>query len=199
MTPQPPTADVLFAHDGGRHEPGPPDVELQRRARSLGRPFWLSKPAGIAGAVVAGIGFVLAPTSAPGIALMVVGFAAVVASFVVLRLVGPRYGAATQVAGLPVPADRAEELGAVARAFESVLGEIEKAAETGLHPPRTKRFHTMTRRWDRATDRLRGQWLDGDDVAWRATTDRLVSCGETVEAFRRDVADHVARSASDDG
>jgi hypothetical protein len=198
MTTQP-TADVLFAHDGGRHEPGPPDVALQRRARALGRPFWWSKPAGIAGMLVAGAGFVLDPTSAAGIALMVVGLAVVVASIVVHRTVGPRYGAATLAAGLPVPGDRADELGAVARTFETVLHEIEQAGETGLHPPRTKRFHALTRRWDRATDRMRGQWLSGDDAGWRASTDWLVGCGETVERFRLDVAEHVARSGSGDG
>jgi hypothetical protein len=197
--PEQPAADVLFAHDGGRHEPGPPDVDLQRRARALGRPFWWSKPVGIAGVVLAAAGFVLDPGSAVGIALMVVGALVAVAAFVVRKAVGPRYGAATQAAGLPVPTDRADELGAVARAFESVLVEIETAAETGLHPPRTKRFHALTRRWDRATDRLRAQWLDGDDAAWRTSTDWLVACGETVEEFRRDVADHVARSAPDDG
>lgn len=191
----PPQADVLFAHDGGRHEPGPPDLDLQRRARVLGRPFWWSKPAGIAGMLLAGAGFVLDPASVVGIALMVAGGAVVVASIVVHRTVGPRYGAATQAAGLPVPGDRAEELGAVARMFESVLGDIARAGETGVHPPGTRRFHALTRRWDRATDRMRGQWLDGDEAGWRAGTDWLVSCGESVETFRRDVADHVARHA----
>lgn len=195
VPPTQPPADVLFAHDRGRHEPGPPDLGLQRRAHALGRPFWWAKPAGIGGMLLAGAGFVLDPASAAGIALMVVGGVVVVASVVVLRVVGPRYGAATQEAGLPVPAERAEELGAVARAFETVLGEIERAGETGLHPPRTKRFHTLTRRWDRATDRMRGRWLAGDEDGWRADVDWLVGCGETVEEFRRDVADHMARHA----
>ena len=116
-----------------------------------------------------------------------------VASVVVRRVVGPRYGAATSAAGLPVPAERADELAAVARAIETVLRDVEQAGEDGLLPPRTRRFHALTRRWDRTTDRLRAHWLRGDDARWRASAGRLAGSGEAVERFRRDVEEHVAR------
>lgn len=191
MEPLP--ADVLFAHDDARIEPGPPDEERQRRARDLGRAFWWARPAGTSGAVLAAAGFVVAPSSTPGIAFMVVGAIVVVAAVVVRRAVGPRYGEATHAAGLPVPPERTGELRAVAVAIEATLAGIAEAGREGLHPPRTKRIHARTRMWDRRTDRLRDHWLRGDDTRWRADAAWLADQGDDVERWRRDIEDHVRR------
>ena len=188
---EPLVADVLFAHDDGRLEPGPPDVALQRRAAALGRPFWWARPVGTAGALVAAAGFVVAPSNTPGIALMACGAVVVVAAFVVRRLVGRPYGEATAAAGLPVPPERSEELRAVAVAIEETLLGISDAGRDGLLPPQTKRIHARARAWDRESDRLRRHWLRGDDARWRSGAAWLADQGADIERWRREVDEHV--------
>lgn len=188
-----PRADVLFAHDFGLLEPGPPDEALQRRACALGRLFWWARPVATAGALAASAGFVIAPSSTAGIALMVCGVAVAVAALAVRRLVSRPYGEATVAAGLPVPPERSAELGAVAVAIEATLHGISEAGRDGLLPPSAKRVHARTRAWDRTAERLRRRWMRGDDARWRSDAAWLADQGEDLERWRREVDEHLQR------